>query len=548
MADDGTLQIQGSPRLALRLLGASLLPVAFLVVARPDLLHAGAYRSLRDILVAGVLVAGFAALLVTLARRAATARRPALRISPAGVEDLRRGVPLVPWAEVRDITATERRRGISAITLQLDDTGIARLRGASALARWTRGSTLSFAPAALDIDAKALLAAFNGARADARRAVPADAQAAADAAAFDPTLDLVAAVDARRPTFTYLLLALLVAIFALQMAEATPDGRSALGLTPTALLREGGLTQETIAAGAYWRLLASIFLHINVVHLFLNGIALLYAGRVLETLVGWRPYAAVFAVSGIAGAVASAALVAPQTVAVGAAGGIVGLFAATCVLALHYPKGALRTHMLKGAGRVLFPTLLTALPAYGLHADLAGLAGGALGGAIVGAVLLARWPTGQPRPRAGFLVTAVPAAFGACSALALAFAVHDNALWSAFATDLPASYVTMVQHSAILYAQHPLDPRVRYARAVALYAADDKDAARAILQGTLDDHGRAGKIPEAEHLTRTLLAVIADERGEHEAARALARPLCGTGESNIKPIVDRFCGAAEQER
>ena len=181
------------------------------------------------------------------------------------------------------------------------------------------------------------------------------------------------------------------------------------------------------------------------------------------------------------------------------------------------------------------------MPAYGLHTDLAGHGGGAVGGALVGLLLLRLWSKGHEIPRAGAVVTAVPVVFGIAAALALAFAVYDNALWAAFATDLPASYATMVQHAAPLYDRYPHDPRVRYARAVALYADGKKEDAGVILQGTLDDRGRVNKLPEIEGLTRSLLALIQEESGAHALARASIAPLCGTAQANIRQIVDRLC-------
>ena len=528
MTFDDPTEVKGSSRPAVRTLAICVLAVIGLAVARPDLFGPNAYGIPRDARLAVALALAATIWCGWLVWRIAVARRPALVVSAAGLDDRRRGWPPIPWTAIARIGATTRGRKVTSIVLHLSDAGRAEIH--------RRRGTLRLPTAALAMDGAILLEMVR------RRHAAALARAGQVATAdSEPTLDSLLSGRSRRPIVTYVLLGLLVAVFALQLVEASPEGRDGLGLAPAALVREGGLTRGALAAGAGWRLLAAPFLHVNVLHLALNAIALLYAGRTLEVLIGWRWYALVFAVSGLAGSLASATGMAADTVSVGASGGIIGLFGAMSVLAFRYPEGAVRTQMMTDAARVLFPTLLAAVPTFGLHTDLAGHCGGLAGGALAGLVMLRRWRRGAATPTAGPVVTAVPVIAGAAAALALAFAVYDTALWSAFALNLPSSYGAIVQHSAGYYARFPRDPRVRYARAVALYATGRRDDAHALLQGTLDDARRLAKSPEADHLTRTLLGLIVDEDGDRAGAKAVVGPLCGTAEENIKPIVDRIC-------
>ena len=536
MTFDDPTEVKGSSRPAVRTLAICVLAVAGFAAARPDLFGPNAYGVPRDARLAFALAFAVTIWCGWLVWRIAVARRPALVASAAGLENRRRGWPPIPWMAIARIGATTRGRKVTSIVLHLSDAGRAEIRPMNGHVRRRLRGTLRLPTAALAMDGAILLEMVRCRHAAAL--ARAGQVATADS---DPTLDSLLSDRSRRPIVTYVLLGFLTAIFALQLVEASPEGRDGLGLAPAALVREGGLTRGALAEGAGWRLLAAPFLHVNVLHLALNAIALLYAGRTLEVLIGWRWYALVFAVSGLAGSLASATGMAADTVSVGASGGIIGLFGAMSVLAFRYPEGAVRTQMMTDAARVLFPTLLAAVPTFGLHTDLAGHCGGLAGGALAGLVILRRWRPGAATPAAGPVVTAVPVIAGAAAALALAFAVYDNALWSAFALNLPSSYGTIVQHSAGYYARFPRDPRVRYARAVALYATGRRDDAHALLQGTLDDARRLAKSPEADHLTRTLLGLIVDEDGDRAGAKAVVGPLCGTAEENIKPIVDRIC-------
>jgi membrane associated rhomboid family serine protease len=83
--------------------------------------------------------------------------------------------------------------------------------------------------------------------------------------------------------------------------------------------------------GEYYRLLTSAFLHVSVLHIFFNMLALFFIGPPLERLLGrWR-FSAVYVLGALGGSAAVYAWGDIQTPEVGASGAIFGLFAACLV-------------------------------------------------------------------------------------------------------------------------------------------------------------------------------------------------------------------------
>ncbi len=106
-----------------------------------------------------------------------------------------------------------------------------------------------------------------------------------------------------------------------------------------ALFRMGANSGPHVQAGEVWRLLASAFLHADVVHVAVNMLALVSFGSVLEKLLGPRRYIVLYGLSALGGGLASALLRGPG-LAVGASGAIWGLMAAGVGLAIR-PRGLL---------------------------------------------------------------------------------------------------------------------------------------------------------------------------------------------------------------
>ncbi|MGP4109642.1 rhomboid family intramembrane serine protease [Streptomyces sp. 4N509B] len=91
-------------------------------------------------------------------------------------------------------------------------------------------------------------------------------------------------------------------------------------------------TWTGVAAGEWWRLLTSAFLHQEIWHIALNMLALWFLGRPLEGVLGRTRYVALYLISGLAGSTLEYVLAAQNQPALGASGAIFGLFGATAVL------------------------------------------------------------------------------------------------------------------------------------------------------------------------------------------------------------------------
>ncbi len=162
-------------------------------------------------------------------------------------------------------------------------------------------------------------------------------------------------------------------------------GGSASGRT---LIAFGAKVNPLIADGEYWRLVAPIFLHIGLMHLVFNSIALLTFGRLAEIIFGHTRFLAIYLVSGVAGTVLSYLL--SRGVSAGASGAIFGLGGALAVF-FAVNRGAGPAGLRGQLGSMV--VLLAINGGYGLvqpAVDNWGHAGGLIGGLALAAWLAPR--------------------------------------------------------------------------------------------------------------------------------------------------------------
>jgi membrane associated rhomboid family serine protease len=169
---------------------------------------------------------------------------------------------------------------------------------------------------------------------------------------------------------TYALIALNVAAYLLEIV--TGPG----GLDPansTALL-DFGLFGPFVAEGDWYRLLTYGFLHSSLIHIGFNMFALYFLGRILEPGIGTPRFVAVYVASLLGGAL-GALLLSPDSLTVGASGGVFGIFAATFVFARERGIDALASNI----GLILLLNLAISLfvPRISIGGHLGGLAAGA---------------------------------------------------------------------------------------------------------------------------------------------------------------------------
>lgn len=217
----------------------------------------------------------------------------------------------------------------------------------------------------------------------------------------------------RRPVATWGLAAIIGLAYGVQYwAGALDDDvfRSA-----EAMLRLGANSRALIDQGQWFRLFTANFLHGGMVHLYMNGIALLWLGAVLERLIGPARLIVIFLVSALGGAAAS--VVIPRGLyAVGASTAIFGLLGALGALHLR-----VRTQLPLGFRQsrrwwIFIIAVNGALPLLVPIIDISGHVGGALAGVATGLLLFAKDAQLEPGSRAG------PVARGAAVLLCLAFA------------------------------------------------------------------------------------------------------------------------------
>jgi rhomboid protease GluP len=194
-----------------------------------------------------------------------------------------------------------------------------------------------------------------------------------------------------RPTITPALLVVLVAVYLLTTlvpAIRFPDINN--------VFVEWGATQHyLIEQGEWWRLITATFLHAGFLHILLNGYALYVIGMDLEGLVGRARFAAIYAISGLAGSVASFAFSPANVSGVGASGAIFGLVGA---LGVYF---GLHRRLFGRVGNLQFWNIIIVIVlnlaigfSHFFPIDNAAHVGGLLAGAAVGYVLAPRYTLG----------------------------------------------------------------------------------------------------------------------------------------------------------
>jgi membrane associated rhomboid family serine protease len=134
-----------------------------------------------------------------------------------------------------------------------------------------------------------------------------------------------------RPGVVSLILGLLNVIAFVVTVATAPGGLT--GNTGSKLFDELELVPVRVAVdGEYWRLLGSAFLHIGLLHLAGNMLALAIVGPALERVFGWWRFLAIYLVAALGGSVAVYLFGSPFGAVAGASGAIYGLFAATLIV------------------------------------------------------------------------------------------------------------------------------------------------------------------------------------------------------------------------
>jgi membrane associated rhomboid family serine protease len=169
---------------------------------------------------------------------------------------------------------------------------------------------------------------------------------------------------------TKVLIALNVGIYLLELAAG-----GELNGTGNEIYVKGVLFGPFVAAGDWWRLFTSMFLHYGPIHLAFNMLALWWFGAAVEQVLGRGRFLLLYVVSGLAGS-AGALIFSPESPTVGASGALFGILGAALVLERQ------RTYVFGGGalGIIALNLVFTfAIPGISIGGHLGGLIGGAAG-------------------------------------------------------------------------------------------------------------------------------------------------------------------------
>lgn len=338
------------------------------------------------------------------------------------------------------------------------------------------------------------------------------------------------------PWLTLTLLGILIVVFIAEVAF--PVGQPIAPLQPNlvTLIAFGGLNRNVILATGEWnRLITGPFLHVNLMHILFNGIALLLSGWILERLMGRVWFLALFIIGALGGSLMSLAINPGDLTSVGASGAIMAMFAALYVLSFRLPPGPIRSRAQARSVQILVPSLLplATTAAGAIQVDYGAHAGGALAGAGVGLLLLRTWPDTSrlPRfPQTARALAAIGIVFAGVGGATAAARYADYKLLALMipADQLPKSAAEISQRGASLATRYPDDPRAHMFAGYAALVAKDYHRSEQEMQAALKQSPRfrilLGK--QFDNNASILLAAAFQADGQHQQAKDAARLPC----------------------
>jgi membrane associated rhomboid family serine protease len=228
-----------------------------------------------------------------------------------------------------------------------------------------------------------------------------------------------------RPVVTQLIALACVVVYAVMVARGVP----AFLPTREQLVAWGADSGRAVIANReYWRLFTAVFLHVGLFHLFMNMLCLIVLGPVVERILGHLGFAALYVLSGIGGAIASA-WANPAVVSAGASGAIFGIMGGLLgfLLVRHrdLPRAILKPMRAGAIGFVGYNAFFSlVIPGIDMAAHLGGLATGFVCGLLMTLVSPANARAASRHwPAVRRMVVAAIVALGLVSLAKIAFGV-----------------------------------------------------------------------------------------------------------------------------
>lgn len=175
----------------------------------------------------------------------------------------------------------------------------------------------------------------------------------------------------KKPVITYALIVLNIMVYLFMLLCDTVDQTYFYALAND---------YEGIQNRQIYRLITSMFLHSDIIHIACNMYALYILGPVVERYYGKTKFLIIYMLSGILGSIFSAAFMSADTISIGASGAIFGLLGSIAYFTYYYRatlQGLLRSQILP----VILLNLALGFMIPGI--DVSGHIGGLIGGILV---------------------------------------------------------------------------------------------------------------------------------------------------------------------
>lgn len=167
--------------------------------------------------------------------------------------------------------------------------------------------------------------------------------------------------------------------------------------TKQSVINDGGLFGPAVAAGEWYRIVTSGFLHANLIHIGFNCFVLYQLGQLLEPVLGRARFALVYAFALLSGAL-GVLILEPDAITVGASGAVFGMMGAAVAAMRSRGINPFQT----GLGGTIMLNLLLTFSLRGI--SIGGHVGGLVGGFIAGWILTDVGPKQWKDPRVAMAV------------------------------------------------------------------------------------------------------------------------------------------------